>query len=284
MRHDGVGGHEVLVRVRDVADQRVDHVRVPRAPAHVREAALELLQLVAGDEVCRQAHLYQGAGLDARSREGHVDAELVLDLVREKVRGANVGEEAQAALGHGEEGVLGGDPEVAVHGDASASAHGDAVEKGDVGRLHRRDEVVELVLGREEGHDLVFQPLLVLGRHGLHVPAGAEGFPLALDEDPAHQPRVIPQLEVLVQREDHILVQRVQGPGPVQHDHADAALVLVQHRLVADLHRFGNWRLHFAKLRHSLAPLLASFFNPRLRREGAHRREGTCSLSRSPGA
>ena len=63
---------------------------------------------------------------------------------------ADVWDEADGALGHGEEGAFGGDAEGAVDGDAAASAHDDAVHDGDVRGAHRGEEGVHLVLALEE--------------------------------------------------------------------------------------------------------------------------------------
>ena len=104
--------------------------------------------------------------------QGHVRAQLVL-RAREQVHGAHVREQPDAGLGHGVGGPLRCDPDVRGLRDADPSAHDDAVHD-------RRDrlwvfeqQVVQPVLGQEEGLGLRRIPCSALGDHA-DVAARAE--------------------------------------------------------------------------------------------------------------
>ena len=91
----------------------------------------------------------------APSSRGPGQAQIHADLARaarQEPGPADVGEEADAGLGHGEQRALGDDAEAAVHRDPDAAAHGDAVEQGDVGLGEGVDAPVQPVLVAEERH------------------------------------------------------------------------------------------------------------------------------------
>ena len=58
---------------------------------------------------------------------------VALGQARQRVGRADVGEEADADLGHGEKVAIAGDAVAAVQRDADAAAHDDAVDERDVG-------------------------------------------------------------------------------------------------------------------------------------------------------
>lgn len=75
---------------------------------------------------------------EARRGEGEVGADEAVEAWEEE-RGADVGKEADACFGHGEEGTFGGDADGGVHGESDAPAHGYTVHVGDVGFAVRGD-------------------------------------------------------------------------------------------------------------------------------------------------
>ena len=98
-------------------------------------------------------------------------------VVREPLRepgDPNVGEQADAGLGHGEPVALAGDPVGAVERDADAGPHHHPVDQRD-GGLHEALELpVERVFGRQR-LDRVRPAELAPFRQFADVPAGAEG-------------------------------------------------------------------------------------------------------------
>ena len=85
-----------------------------------------------------QARPQRIAIADAVAGQAEIHAETAAE-VGQQMAAADIGEEADADLGHGELGVLGQHAVRAVEGDADAAAHDDAVDQRDIGfRVARR--------------------------------------------------------------------------------------------------------------------------------------------------
>lgn len=97
---------------------------------------------------------------------------------QEKSR-ADVREEPDRALWHREESFRSRDPVAAVDAEPGAAAHDDAVDQRHVRLPQARDQVVEPVLGPEEGEGDARAPRRDGRRGGLDVAARAEEGPLA---------------------------------------------------------------------------------------------------------
>jgi hypothetical protein len=139
-------------------------------------------------------------------------------------RAADVGDEADADLGHGDLGPVGDHPDVAVCADADSTAHHDAVHEGDIRLGEAADAGVEAVLVEPEPPRFgAVGPRAVVDRHD--VPAGAEPALTGTGEDHGPDAAVMcPPLECFVDGADHRVRQRVDRLGPVEREEADPAL------------------------------------------------------------
>ena len=111
------------------------------------------------------------------ARERQVGAQAAVQA-RQEEAAADVREEADAGLGHGEDGPLGGDAQGRVHRQPHPAAHRDPVHVRDVRLRVHGDEVVELVFEPEVGFrglDACFSGGGVLLRQRRDVPARAKG-------------------------------------------------------------------------------------------------------------
>jgi hypothetical protein len=88
--------------------------------------------------------------VQSRAGEGEEGADAVRQA-RQIPAGADIGEQADGAFGHGEEGVLRGDAVAAGEGEADAAAHRHPVHEGHDGLGAGEQQVVHPVLGEEEG-------------------------------------------------------------------------------------------------------------------------------------
>ena len=172
------------------------------------------------------------------ARQGQVLGVARGTLGEEPARTADVREEADAGFGHGHAGGLGGHDDIRPGGQTQAAAHGDAV-----GQNHHRfgvlvDHEVQGILRLEE---LVGQ----MHRAGLdrlgkffEVAPGAEA-PVPRSGD-YHQPdlgRGPGLFQGLGQKADHLPVEGVEDPGPVQNQghqagrpfYADGGICLLGH-------------------------------------------------------
>ncbi len=149
----------------------------------------------------------------------------------EPARSANVREEADAGFGHGHAGGFGGHDQVRPGGQAQPAAHGDAL-----GQDHHRlgalvDHEVQGIFLPEELVGQVHFPVLNRPGQFLEVAPGAEApFPGPADE---HQPDVGRRqgfLQPQGQEPDHLPVQGIEDPGPVEDQGHQARMPLDQDR------------------------------------------------------
>lgn len=190
------------------------------------ETRLEGLQRRAVDVVRGDAVVEEVGALELVAGQRQVRAHAALHARQEEGR-ADVREEADGRLGHGEDGVFRRDAERRVDGEPDAAAHGDAVQEGHVGLVIRRDEVVQHVFQRE----VVGAPFLALGARLIplgqlrHIAARAKGASLALDDYDACELGFLPFLESRDDLAGHGGVERVEFLGSVELDGAHAVVV-----------------------------------------------------------
>ncbi len=117
---------------------------------HLDQLPLDLLEPVGRDVMGGEAQsdalraVEPGAGQRQELRDPAAQA-------REIAAAADVGEQADRGLRHGEDGALGRDPVFARAGNADAAAHGDAVHEHDPALRVRVHEVVHPIFLEEEG-------------------------------------------------------------------------------------------------------------------------------------
>ena len=162
-------------------------------------------------------------GLQAVAGETKIEADLP-GTARQEKRPADIGEEADAGLRHGEERMLAHHPIAPMHRQSHAAAHGDTVDQSEIGLSVVADERVQPVFVMPEAVSVVLAGLSRL-RKAADIAAGAEG-PLAR---PAHHHRgdaVVcrPGAEPGLQGMAHLQGQGVQRLRPVEQDPAEAAL------------------------------------------------------------
>jgi hypothetical protein len=108
----------------------------------------------------------------ALAGEAEIHARLARQA-RQEIGAADIGEEPDAGLGHGEDQPFGRHPVAAVHRHADAPAHDDAVDQRDVRLGKALDQRVQHVLAAKEPEHLgVLRPAPVIER--ADVAAGAE--------------------------------------------------------------------------------------------------------------
>ena len=142
---------------------------------------------------------------------------------REVAPAADVGEEADRGLRHGEDGALGRDPVFAGAGDADAAAHRDPVHEHDPALGVRVHEVVHPIFLEEEG---LARRAMALARpgDGDDIAAGAEAPAFRMiDQDQLHRRIGEPILQRAGHRADHVEVEGVERLGPVQAEAARPA-------------------------------------------------------------
>uniref|UniRef100_A0A0N4ZJN4 LigA n=1 Tax=Parastrongyloides trichosuri TaxID=131310 RepID=A0A0N4ZJN4_PARTI len=115
-----------------------------------QQIGLQRLDALRRDEVGVNAQRHRIRRLQPRAGQGQPHSRLARQA-RQEPAAAYVGEQADAGFRHGVGGALGGDADVGGFADAHAAAHDDAVH-------HRRDrlgidehQMVQLILGLEEG-------------------------------------------------------------------------------------------------------------------------------------
>ena len=165
----------------------------------------------------------QQSGALIRAGQGQPQARLARQP-RQEPAAADVREQANAGLGHGEGSPLGGDPHSGRQRQADAAAHGHPVHHRDDRLGIGEQQVVQLVLGMEEParRHRVARP--ALGEHA-DVAAGAESALAAMvDEDALDRFVVAPDRQRIDDVLAHHQGQGVQGLGPVQRDPPDAGL------------------------------------------------------------
>ncbi len=119
--------------------------------------------------------------VEARAGQGHELADST-GQARQIPAAADIGEQADAGLGHGERRVLGRDAEVARQRNADAAAHRDPVHDRDRRLGISEEQVVEAVFGEEEALG-VGRVLVAAAREHDDVAAGAEAAALGMVDD-----------------------------------------------------------------------------------------------------
>ena len=150
------------------------------------QLALHLLQPVRGDIMGGEAERDALRAVEPRAgqRQELRDAPA---QAREVAAAADVGEQADRGLRHGEDGPLGRDPIFAGAGDADAAAHRDPVHEHDPALGVSVHEVVHPIFLEEEG---LARRAMALARSGDgdDVAAGAEAAALGMvDQDQLHR-------------------------------------------------------------------------------------------------
>ena len=110
---------------------------------------------------------------------------------RQRIGRADVGEEADADLGHGELVAVAGDPMAAVKRDPDAAAHDDAVDEGHIGLRIALDADVQRVFVAPEAQRLLVTAGLAEIVEVADVAAGAEGALAGAGHDDAGHRRVV---------------------------------------------------------------------------------------------
>ena len=179
------GGHQLLHRIHGV-DQA---------------AAQRLLRLdVAG-------------GIDQLLRHARADEP------GQPLRAAKAGGDAQAGLRLAEDRGIGADPDVTAHGQLTAAAQRKAADGGNGGNGQRLQLAEHIVAQLAEGLTLRFGE----GAHLRDICAGHKGlFSAAADHDAADRLQ-IDLVQRLIQLTDHLIVQGIQGTGPVDDQRSYAA-------------------------------------------------------------
>ncbi|MNS90983.1 hypothetical protein D3C72_1250560 [compost metagenome] len=140
---------------------------------------------------------------------------------RQEPAAPHVGEQADARLGHGVGGALRGDANIRRLADPHAAAHDDAVDDGRDRLGIIEHQMVQLILGLEEGLGLRRIPRPALGDHADVAPGAEAALARMVDQHRAHGLIAAPGQQRLDHRLAHGPVQRMDRLGPVQGDAAD---------------------------------------------------------------
>ena len=214
---------ELLDGVVDEAQARLEVIVV--AEAEFAETVLEIDEAGRVEVVRGDARVEHVGSVEPVAREGEVGTDGAVHSGEEE-RGANVWEEADCGLRHGEDSPLRGYPEGSVDAEADTATHGNTVHEGNVGLLVGSDIVVELVfesevLGR-------FSPSSLGAVHlgeGSNVTAGAESLGTrALHDDHVGHVGFLPFDHSGEDLADHRRVEGVELLGSVELDRAKAVL------------------------------------------------------------
>jgi hypothetical protein len=140
------------------------------------------------------------------------------------VGGADIWEQRDRRLGHGEQCVLAHHARAVVNGEPDAAAHAHAVDERDPGLREAGDALVDAVFLGEEGADRGAVARHRGIAHALHVAAGAEGAAAgAFQDDQLHRRIVAPFGDGRREVADHAEVEGVQRAGAVHQDGAGMA-------------------------------------------------------------
>ncbi|BDH56024.1 hypothetical protein MTP03_09630 [Tsukamurella sp. PLM1] len=184
------------------------------------EGLLERPHRLGRHEVRREPDGERIARADPRGGHAHELAEAPRQAAQQ-VGGADIGEEADRDLGHGDERLLRDHAVRAVDRDAHAATHVHAVDERDHGLGELREAQVHVVLVAEEGREVLPRHHLVTD--GADVAAGAVGLGRGGgDEDAGHGVVGLPFLQRRVDRVDHVHGERVERLRTVQLDVAGA--------------------------------------------------------------
>ncbi len=181
-------------------------------------------QLLAGEVMRRDSRPQAFRAIEPRAGQREKLAEPPLQP-RQVPAAADIREQPDPALGHGETGVLGGDPVWAGQGDAHPAAHGDAIHEGHHGLVIGEQLVVELVFVVEE----LATGLAAIVERGIaqhaDIAPGAKAAPLGMVEDyRLHRSVVRPAGQRRADRVAHVERERVQRLGPVERNMPDLAV------------------------------------------------------------
>ena len=182
----------------------------------------------------RDAEFDDVAGFDPPAGRGEQRADAARQA-REHVGGADVGEEADADLGHGEQAALADDAMRSVGEQAHPAAHDDAVDQRYARLGIARDAAVEPVFLAPEvelGGVVARPPQFV---EQADVAAGAEGAAAgAGDDDPGDARVALEIVERGGDRAHHRQRQRVERARSIEEDEAGRAAAFgVNRRIVA---------------------------------------------------
>ena len=149
-------------------------------------------QVRARREMRRQSSVDRVGALHAHPGQAEIRADPAWQA-RQKERRADIREEADRGLRHGERGMLGGDPIRRMHRHADAAAHADAVDQRDIRLRIGGDHQIQLVLLAEERLGLVMLAIELVLAQRADIAAGAEGaIAGALDHHAVHMRVVSP--------------------------------------------------------------------------------------------
>ena len=205
----------------------------PRLAPRRSSASARLGEGGARDEGVRKAERNRVARLGAKPGQRKIDARMMGEP-RQEVRSADVGKQADADLGHGEDEAFARDAMRRVDRDADAPAHHDAVDQRDDRLRIGLDAAIELIFLAPEGELLC----VVAGAAEIvqmtDVAAGAERLlARAADDDPRDAADRAPTRRARPRSAaNHGQRQRVERLRPVQDDDARRAAPL-DHRLRA---------------------------------------------------
>ena len=208
-RRTGIGG--------ETGGHRLGVVRMDR------QRGLERLDPIGGDKMGVDAQRHRIRRLKPRPGQGQPDTGLARQP-RQEPAAADIGEQANAGLGHGIGGAFSGDADVRRLRNAHAAAHDDAIDD-------RRDrlgivehQMVQPVFDLEEGSGLRRIPGPALGDHPDVSPGAEAAFSGVVDQHRMHAVVATPRQQGLRHRLAHGAVQRVQRLGPIQGDAAHAGI------------------------------------------------------------
>ena len=158
--------------------------------------------------------------------EAEIDAELARH-VRQVVARTDIGEEADAGLRHRQQRLFRHHAIARRRGHADAAAHGDAVHQRHVGLRIAEDAAVHPVFVPVElARELALRPGLI---QRADVAAGAERAVAGADDGDGLDLRIAgPGLELPVERQAHLVRQRIERLRPVHGDEPEPPAALEQ--------------------------------------------------------
>ncbi len=189
----------------------------------IDQAVAERVELGRGDEGVAETRVDRVRSAHGLAGEAQIDAGFA-GGVREQPGAADVGDEADAGLRHGELGTLGDDAVARVTREPDAAAHDDAVLDRHVGLRVAADQGVEPVLFAPEAA-CISRALLPAVVERAHVAAGAQR-PVAgaIQQDQRDGGIVLPRQQRRPDPPHHGMRERVESLRPVHGDAACPAL------------------------------------------------------------
>ncbi|MNS59701.1 hypothetical protein D3C72_926640 [compost metagenome] len=204
-----------------LARQAIGHgLGISRRGQHLR---LQRLDAFARHKMGVNAQGYRIRRLQPSAGQRQPDARLPRQA-RQEPAPAHIREQADARFRHGVGGALGGDPNIRRLADPHAAAHDDAVDDGRDRLGIIEHQMVQLILGLEEGLGLRRIPRPALGDHADVAPGAETALARMVDQHRLHGVVASPGQQRLDHRLAHGPVQRMDRLGPVQGDAADMVL------------------------------------------------------------